>query len=418
MQAGHRLPERLQRARHVAARPRGEAEEPGGTAAREMVVGPGEVQRAPGVFRRTGHITPCLCERGPVDGDDRRQRAEIIGVGPRWRRSFGYGGEGAFCVVESGLDGVEVAGDHEQVSGEDTEHRAAPDGVLGQRRQPAEQHGILPVTSDLRHRQLDEVGRPVEVPRSQCMPDRLLGQVVRLVPAAGPLVQLRSQVGLLGEQARPQHLGEQMVVAIPLPLVVQGDEEEVRPLQGHEHVAPVVAAGHGITQRPGEPVEDRRAQQKLAHGLRLVLQHLLDEVVDDVPVVPGEAGDEAAGVVAPLDGQSGELQRRNPPLGALLQGLDVARREAQSRCFVEVRGGLVGRESQVGGTDLDQVAAHSPSSQLQVGVSAGAEHHMDVGRQVVEEEGHPVADFGPVDQVVVVEDQPHLARCGGQVVEQ
>ena len=81
----------------------------------------------------------------------------------------------------------------------------------------------------------------------------------------------------------------------------------------------------------------------------------------------------------PSDGESGELQRRDPALGAFLQGLDVPCREAQSRCFVEVRGGLVGRESQVGGPDLDQLAARPPSSQLQVGVGAGAEHDVDVG---------------------------------------
>ena len=64
------------------------------------------------------------------------------------------------------------------------------------------------------------------------MPDRLLGQVVALVPLAGALVQQRNQVRLLGEQARPQHVGEQVVVAVPLPPVVQGDEEQVGALQG------------------------------------------------------------------------------------------------------------------------------------------------------------------------------------------
>jgi len=33
----------------------------------------------------------------------------------------------------------------------------------------------------------------------------------------------------------------------------------------------------------------------------LVPQHLLDQVVDDIPVVAREPGDEAADVLAPLD---------------------------------------------------------------------------------------------------------------------
>ncbi len=91
---------------------------------------------------------------------------------------------------------------------------------------------------------------------------------------------------------------------------------------------------------------------------------------------------------------------------------------SQSGRFVEVRGGLVGGEAQVGGPDLDQLAAHPPPGQRQVGVGAGAEHDVDVGREVLQQEGHALPDLGVVDQVVVVEDQPHLARCCGQLVEQ
>ena len=147
-------------------------------------------------------------------------------------RAVGYGRQRAFGVVEPGLDRVEVAGGHQHGSVEDTEHRAAPHRVVGQRLQPAVHHRFLPVTSDRRHGQLHEVGRPVEVPRRQGVPDRLLGQLVALVPLAGALVQQRNQVGLLAEQARPQHVGEQVVVAVPLPPVVQGDEEEVRRAPG------------------------------------------------------------------------------------------------------------------------------------------------------------------------------------------
>ena len=122
--------------------------------------------------------------------------------------------------------------------------------------------------------------------------------------------------------------------------------------------------------------------------------------------------------VASLERECGELQRGDPPLGALLQDRDVLGGEVQSRRLVEVGGGLVGGEPQVGGPDLDQLAAHPPPRQRQVGVGAGADHDVHVGREVVEQEGHPVADVVAVDQVVVVEDQPHLARCCGQLVEQ
>ena len=327
-------------------------------------------------------------------------------------------GQRTFGVIESGFERVEVAGDHEHVSEEDTEQRAAPDNLVGQCLHPAEQDRFLPVAADRRHRQLHEVGRAIEVPRSQSVPDRLLSRVMCLVPAAGAQVQQRNQVRRLGEQARAQHVGEQVVVAVPLPLVVQGHEEEVGPLQGPEHVVAVITAGDGVTQRPGEPVEDRCVQQELAHGLALVRQHLLDEVVEDVPVVPGEPGDEAADVTAPLDRECGELKRGDPPLGAFLQGLDVLRGQVQSRRLVEVRGCLVGREAQVGGPDLHQLAAHPPARQRQIRVGTGAQHDVHVGREVLQQEDHPVADIVTLDQVVVVEDQPDLARCCRELVEQ
>ena len=214
-----------------------------------------------------------------------------------------------------------------------------------------------------------------------------------LVPLAGALVQQRNLLRLLAEQARPQHVGEQVVVAVPLPPVVQRDDEQVGALQGHDHLATVGAAGDGVTQRSGEPVQNRGLQQEAANRVRLVRQHFLDQVVDEVPVVAGEPGDEAARILAPLQGERGELQRGDPPLGPLLQDGDVRRGQIQARHHIEVRIGLVGGESQVRGPDLDQLAAHPPPSQRQVRVGAGAEHDVHVGRQVLQQEGQAGANI-------------------------
>jgi hypothetical protein len=59
------------------------------------------------------------------------------------------------------------------------------------------------------------------------------------------------------------------------------------------------------------------------------VQDLLDEVVDDVAVVPGEAGDEAGGIVASLDRERRQLERSDPAFGAPLQGGDLPRAEIQ-----------------------------------------------------------------------------------------
>ena len=80
----------------------------------------------------------------------------------------------------------------------------------------------------------------------ECVPDRLLGQIVGLVPLAGALVQQRHLVWMVAEHPRPQHVGEQVVVAVPLASVVQGDKEQVGALQSREHVGAVLATGDRV----------------------------------------------------------------------------------------------------------------------------------------------------------------------------
>ena len=56
-------------------------------------------------------------------------------------------GQRAFGVVQTVFNGVEVAGDHEHPSVEHAEHGAAPDHVVGECVEPAEQHRVLPVAA-------------------------------------------------------------------------------------------------------------------------------------------------------------------------------------------------------------------------------------------------------------------------------
>ena len=83
------------------------------------------------------------------------------------------------------------------------------------------------------------------------------------------------------------------------------------------------------------------SSRKRAYGVRLAGQDLLDEVVDDVPVVPGEAGDEAGGVVASLERERRQLQGGDPALGAPLQRRDVGGVQVEPDDLVEVRRHLV-----------------------------------------------------------------------------
>ena len=147
-----------------------------------------------------------------------------------------------------------------------------------------------------------------------------------------------------------------MVVAVPKAPVVQGDQEQVRPIEGLEHGPTAVLARHGIAERAVQPAQDRRVEQKAPNMLRLTLQDLPDQVVHDVAVVAGEAGDEAGDVVSSLHRQRCQLERGDPAFGASLQSGDVGGRQLQAHHLVEIGRGLVEREAQIGGPDLDEFA--------------------------------------------------------------
>ena len=106
-------------------------------------------------------------------------------------------------------------------------------------------------------------------------------------------------------------------------------------------------------------------EQKAPDMLRLTLQDLPDQVVDDIPVVAREAGDEAGDVGSSLHRQRCQLERGDPPFGASLQSGDVGGRQLQSHHLVEIGRGLVEREAQISGPDLDEFAAGSKARQRQ-----------------------------------------------------
>ena len=135
---------------------------------------------------------------------------------------------------------------------------------------------------------------------------------------------------------------------------------------------PVTASHSGPLSRSRTEVCSR----KLRTVLGLALQDLLDQVVDDVAVVAGEAGDEAGDVVAALHRQRRQLERGDPALGAPLQRGDVLGRQRQPHHVVEVGRGLVGGEAQVGGADLDQLAAGPQPGQRQRRVGAAGDHQV------------------------------------------
>ena len=110
--------------------------------------------------------------------------------------------------------------------------------------------------------QLDQVRCALKVSGGQGVADGHGLLTVLLVPLAGPPVQARHLTGLLVEQPRLQHVGEQVVVAVPLAAVVERDQEQVAPVQRLQDRLAAGAPGDGIAQRTAQPVQDRGLQQE------------------------------------------------------------------------------------------------------------------------------------------------------------
>ena len=133
---------------------------------------------------------------------------------------------------------------------------------------------------------LDEVGRPVEVPGDQGVADRLGRGPRRGVPVAGTPVQLGDVLGPLVEQARVQHVGEEVVVAVPAPRGRRaGTRNRLPRSSAPASRLPSSRPGDRVAERAAQPVEDRGLEQELPDRRPAAGQHLLGEVVDDVAVV-------------------------------------------------------------------------------------------------------------------------------------
>jgi hypothetical protein len=86
--------------------------------------------------------------------------------------------------------------------------------------------------------------------------DRLGAVALPLEPVARPPVKDGRGVRVLVEQARPEGVGEELVVAVPAAPVVESDQEHVAAIEPLEDRATVWPAGDGIAQRGRQSIED------------------------------------------------------------------------------------------------------------------------------------------------------------------
>ena len=154
---------------------------------------------------------------------------------------------------------------------------------------------------------------------------------------------------MLIHRMRPEDVGKEVVISIPVALVIQWDDKQVASFQDLQHLSTVVSARDGIAKGTVEPFENRGLHQEAPDTFGLTMQDLLHQVVRDVPVIAGESRYEPRNVLYALHGERGQLQPGDPAFGPRFKGDHISCREIQPHNLVEEGGRLVSRETQVGG---------------------------------------------------------------------
>ncbi|MEZ5298441.1 MAG: hypothetical protein R2697_19860 [Ilumatobacteraceae bacterium] len=208
-----------------------------------------------------------------------------------------------------------------------------------------------------------------------------------------------------------------MVIPVPLASVVEGDDEQVRTVELFEHPLAVAVAGEFVAQRSAQPIEHRCRQQEAPHRGRLVIEHLVDEVVEDEPIVAGETAHERGGVVTIAERERRELQGGDPSLGTFAQDGGVGGGERPVEGTVEICGDLVVPEPEVGRPHLEQITAGSPPGERSGGSARVRDDEVEPRGRLLDEDGDGVVDGGDTDRVVVVEEHRDVVPGVRHVVD-
>ena len=177
----------------------------------------------------------------------------------------------------------------------------------------------LPVEGQAERMVGEQPGRIMPVAGRLGVPDGLDHVAVLREPPGGPPVQRRHVLGQRPAQLQPEQVREQVVVAEPGPLGVQGHDERVRVLELEQDPFRAGTAGQEVGQLPVDPVEQRGAQEQILDLAGLAFQHLGEQVLGDRSAGTGKLRDEPFGVRVPGQGQRREAQARGPSFGPLMQ---------------------------------------------------------------------------------------------------
>src|SRR5215213_5787478 len=250
------------------------------------------------------------------------------------------------------------------------------------------------------------------------LPDRPIEVARTLQPPARPFAQGGHQVGLAAPELVEQQLGEEMVVAVPLSLLVQRNHEQVGAGELAQESARTLPTRDRIAQRASHRPQYRGLEQKLPNLLGESSQNFLSQETDDVAVAAAKRLDEGTLVLLVLQGEGGEVDPRGPPFGTLEQHREVIGADAKPHLLVQQAIGFLLGEGELFGADLVHLSPRPPPPKRQRRVGATRDDEVEVLGEVLNEEGHRLMDLPRAYGLVVIEHQYNrMGQLGDLVYE-
>src|SRR5215207_3100677 len=145
------------------------------------------------------------------------------------------------------------------------------------------------------------------------MVDRCLNKPRLLEPLARPLVEDRHELGSGAVHLVAQEFGEKVMVTIPLPMVVQRNDKQVRVFQLAQEPPGVLRTRNRLAQGCRQSLQYRALEQKLPLFLRQGRQDLLCQELDDESVTTLERFDKGVHILFAPQREGGEIHRRGHP---------------------------------------------------------------------------------------------------------
>ena len=151
-----------------------------------------------------------------------------------------------------------------------------------------------------------DAGGRAPITGSLGVPDCICHEPMPGEPVRGGSVQRGKFIRFGGLQLELQQIGEEVVVAEPVPLRVHRDDERARRLKVLQDPASAAAPGQQVGELAVDPVQHRRAQQQPPYRLGLAVEHLSQQVLGYGPFAAGEPGHESLRICVPGQRQRGQ----------------------------------------------------------------------------------------------------------------